>query len=83
MPTIKLISGEEEIEAEAVYEKQAKKFGKGSSHVILPAKWIGYSVKIIVMPLVGQFAAGYEQAAKRLDAEDAAREARKKAKKRR
>ncbi len=77
MPTIKLVTDEEEIEAEAVYERVIKKFGRSSGHLIVPSKWIGYTAKVIVEPLVGQWAAGYAKAARALSREDSRKPARK------
>ena len=47
------------VEAKEVLEREVKPFGNSSAHIIVPKKWVGYTI-IVVMPVrIGQWAKGY------------------------
>ena len=42
-----------EADAEAVYEKEVKEFGRGA-HILVPKKWIGYNASIAIQPYLSE-----------------------------
>ena len=50
-----------EFEAEEVIEREVKPFGKGSAHIIVPKKWLGYYVVVVFKSKVGQWLKGYRK----------------------
>ncbi len=51
-------SKDSEIEAEAMINGEVKKFGS-SAHVIVPKKWVGHNVVVLVKRIVGGWNEGY------------------------
>jgi len=50
-----------DLEAEKVFEKEVKVFSKSSAHIILPKKYIGEKVLIVIMATTGQWLKGYKK----------------------
>lgn len=48
-----------EIDAEEVFQKEVKPFSKSSAHIIVPKKWIGYKVTVVIEELVGRAMSGW------------------------
>jgi len=59
MPVIEIKQDCYTVEAEAVIKKDVKPFGNSSAHVVVPKKYIGRLVWIVVPKKVKQWVKGY------------------------
>jgi len=57
---IKIIKPSDEIEAEETIEGTVRSFGN-SAHVIVPKRWVGYKVIVVIKSFAGSFAKGMKK----------------------
>jgi len=56
---IEIKNSDNEIEAEEILHKKITKFNKNSGHIIVPKKWVGNNVTIIIEELTGNAMSGW------------------------
>ena len=56
---IKIEKESRTIDAEDIIEREIKPFGTNSAHIIVPKKWLGHKVVLIMAGKVKQWLGGY------------------------